>query len=300
MNIDIVLSKLGKIRHGSRTFLTGERLLPLHSMPTSCGWQVRRAEDNYDWHGLKRGKLEFALIQYTIAGWGLLEYEGSMMKVEPGDAMLLHFPHRNRYWLPPESESWEFVYLCLNGRELVRLWREMALINGPLTKLNPESEPVDILCEIYSRAMDGLLESPFDMSSLSYQLAMSLLKTLASRQGKPAEAERPEAVKKALAFCQERLGDPSIGVKEIAAAAGLSRHHFSRLFEASQGVSPAACLKGLRLKEAARLLQMERLSVKEVADACGFGDSSYFCRVFRECFGISPEGFRRSGMFGPR
>jgi len=148
--------------------------------------------------------------------------------------------------------------------------------------------------------MNGGFESPFERSSMAYRLTMSLMKALASKPGVETDAERPDAVRKAMEFCLERISDSSIGVEEIAASAGLSRHHFSRVFEASLGVSPAAYLKGLRLKEAARLLQMEALSVKEIADACGFGDSSYFCRVFRESFGISPEGFRRSGMFGPR
>jgi AraC-like DNA-binding protein len=32
--------------------------------------------------------------------------------------------------------------------------------------------------------------------------------------------------------------------------------------------------------------------VKEIADETGFNDISYFCRSFRQCFGITPFAFR--------
>jgi len=293
MNIDIVLSMLGKSPPESRTLMQGPRLLPLHAMIMSCGWE-RRENTSYDWHGLKRGKAEFALVQYTLRGRGHLDFEGNTFEILPGDAMLLHFPHNNRYRLPQDSDKWEFVYACLNGRELVRLWREMIDINGPVAKLDENSKALKTLCEIYCASQNGGFETPFDNSLLAYKLSMSLLKEL-SPQHDSTRAEKPEAINKALKFCKKELSQ-EIGVDEMAASAGLSRHHFSRIFTSCMGCPPAAYLKNLRLKEAERLLQTSGLSVKEIAESCGFGDSSYFCRVFRESFGISPENYRKSGI----
>ena len=296
MNIDFVLSALGSIGMGERVLIGGGRSFPLHSMVTSCGWQLRSRGCSYDWHGLKRGKAEFCLIQYTLRGWGMLEFEGRRQKVEAGQTMILHFPHWNRYWLPPESDSWEFLYICLNGRELVRIWRELVGLRGPILELGFDSQQVKMLCEIYAKAIRGELESPFDNSAAAYSMAMSLSKC--SVQGSSMQTSRPEAVKRALRLCQEGLSNSELDVDALAVAAGLSRHHFSRIFEKSMGEPPAAYLKDLRLKESTKLLQTSSLSVKEVAGACGFGDCSYFCRVFREAFGVAPGIFRRSGMFG--
>lgn len=283
---------------GERVLIGGARSIPLHSMIISCGWQKRPRGCLYDWNGLKRGKAEFALLQYTLRGWGMLDFEGRRQKVEPGSAMLLHFPHRNRYWLPPESDFWEFVYLCLNGSELIRLWRELAGARGPLVQLAPEGEQARLICESYVKAMKGELESPFDNSAAAYALAMSLSK--AALPGGDVQAARPDSVKRALRICQERLSDSALDVEALASAAGLSRHHFSRVFEQAMGEPPASYLKSMRLRESARLLQTSALSVKEVAAACGFCDCSYFCRVFRECFGVAPGNFRRSGIFDAR
>jgi AraC-like DNA-binding protein len=46
------------------------------------------------------------------------------------------------------------------------------------------------------------------------------------------------------------------------------------------------------MKRAVRLLQTERITIKEISDRCGFSDTSYFCKVFRKEFKISPEVFR--------
>ena len=46
------------------------------------------------------------------------------------------------------------------------------------------------------------------------------------------------------------------------------------------------------MRLAVRLLQTTNGSVKEVAENCGFEDASYFCKVFRNHYGVSPAGFR--------
>ena len=43
---------------------------------------------------------------------------------------------------------------------------------------------------------------------------------------------------------------------------------------------------------AAKLLRDGKLQVAEVASRCGFADSSYFIRVFREHFGKTPKNYR--------
>jgi AraC family transcriptional activator of pobA len=45
--------------------------------------------------------------------------------------------------------------------------------------------------------------------------------------------------------------------------------------------------------EAQRLLSYSSLSVKEIADALGFEDESYFNRLFSKVVGVSPGAFRK-------
>ncbi|STJ46668.1 AraC family transcriptional regulator [Escherichia coli] len=52
-------------------------------------------------------------------------------------------------------------------------------------------------------------------------------------------------------------------------------------------------LNHTRLEHAKTLLKGYDLKVKEVAHACGFVDSNYFCRLFRKNTERSPSEYRR-------
>ena len=287
-----MLSGINKVGIRDFSMIFPERTIPLYAMITGCGRQYRTSID-YNCYGLKRGNAEFTIWQYTLGGWGMLEVEGKSHKLTPGKAMLLHIPQNHRYYLPKESEFWDFVYISMHGREIMRLWRELEKAAGPIVELSEKSNTLKTFSGLFEKAAAGELNSPFKASAMAYQMQMSLMdELLPSAAGK---GKIPEFMKNVIKFCQENIEKPP-DVDEMAEISGYSRYHFSRLFTEHQGISPAAFLKELRLKEAIRLLQHEALAVKEIALKCGFQDASYFCKAFRHSYGMSPEEFRKSGM----
>lgn len=284
--------ELAKIGHASGSVLFPDRTMPLHSMVTSCGIERRTDPAAYDWHGLKRGNMEFVLLQHTVAGQGMLTFEGRSTPVMPGDTMLLYFPHDNRYWLEP-GKTWEFFFVCLSGSDVMRLGRNIIARRGPLLRLGDDSPALAAALDICRRAAQKSLASPYQASALAYSLAMQLTQeSMPVSVGKSA----PAYIRKVVDFCRDHLQDP-IGVDDMAKAAKLSRFHFTRQFFEARGVTPGRFLAELRLQEAIRLVQDSTLSVKDIAKRCGFSDGNYFCKVFRKSFGVSPGAFRKSGMY---
>jgi AraC-like DNA-binding protein len=88
-----------------------------------------------------------------------------------------------------------------------------------------------------------------------------------------------------------RYADP-LGVDELAAAAGLSRAHFSREFRRAFGVSPHAYLLTRRLERAATLLRTTDRSVVEVCFAVGLQSLGSFTSSFTRTYGVSPTAYR--------
>lgn len=287
-----VLNGLGNPTTGlhARGFI-GQRALPLHAMIASGGYeQVTNAQ--YDWHGMKRGSTEFALIQCTIAGQGQLTIAGESYRCIPGTLMLLTFPDDNRYWLA-EGDQWDHCYLCLHGREILRAWTAAIRQRGPLWPISTTSATLQHLVMVCQRIMNEQLTSPFEASALAYQLAMTLL----SESGHQAAAsQRNPAIDLAKQWAK-RHATTAIGVDDLARIAGLSRHHFSRQFAKSEGISPAAYITDVRMRQALRLLRDAELAINDIAQACGYDDPAYFCRVFRRSIGVSPGEFRSSGMY---
>jgi AraC-like DNA-binding protein len=84
----------------------------------------------------------------------------------------------------------------------------------------------------------------------------------------------------------------SIDVGAMAAAAGLSRSHFSREFRRTFGESPHAYLLTRRLERAAALLRTTDHSVAEICISVGLQSVGSFTTSFTRTFGVSPTAYR--------
>jgi AraC-like DNA-binding protein len=83
-----------------------------------------------------------------------------------------------------------------------------------------------------------------------------------------------------------------LGVDDLAAAAGLSRAHFSREFRRAFGESPHAYLSTRRLERAASLLRTTDRSVADICLSVGLQGIGSFTTSFTRTFGVSPTAYR--------
>ena len=91
----------------------------------------------------------------------------------------------------------------------------------------------------------------------------------------------------------ERNLDQPLTLDQIAAKAGLSTFHFSRLFTARMSRSVMAYVRGRKLVRGARRLCGEKdLQLVDLAFDCGFESQEAFTRAFKRVFGVSPGRFR--------
>src|SRR5438270_9023782 len=80
---------------------------------------------------------------------------------------------------------------------------------------------------------------------------------------------------------------------QLAAQAGLSKFHFTRLFKSATGVSPSQYHINLRMDAARKLLRETKKSVLDVALEIGYSNPSHFAQLFRRETGLSPSDYRR-------
>lgn len=86
--------------------------------------------------------------------------------------------------------------------------------------------------------------------------------------------------------------DQPLTITEVAREVGASPAHLQRAFRAHFGTSIIAWVQARRLARARELLLATDLSITEVALAAGFGDHSYFTRLFSREIGIPPSRYR--------
>jgi AraC family transcriptional regulator len=88
--------------------------------------------------------------------------------------------------------------------------------------------------------------------------------------------------------------DGRVPLKVVAGECRLSVSHFSRAFRRTMGAAPHSWLLTHRIEVAKDKLRDGRLSLSDVALACGFADQSHLTRVFTRIVGVSPGAWRRA------
>lgn len=80
--------------------------------------------------------------------------------------------------------------------------------------------------------------------------------------------------------------------ESVAAHFYVSPNYLSQLFQKEGGIKFNEYLNYIRLERSKYLLMNYDLNVKNIAHRCGFTDSNYFCRVFRNKTARSPSEYR--------
>ncbi len=77
------------------------------------------------------------------------------------------------------------------------------------------------------------------------------------------------------------------------ASSGIAERSLKRRFREATGVTLISYAQNLRIEAAKRALETGGKSVDEIALAVGYGNTTFFRRLFKRCTGLSPAEYRR-------
>lgn len=81
-------------------------------------------------------------------------------------------------------------------------------------------------------------------------------------------------------------------VEELAAQINVSPSRLRQIFKTETGMPFGECVHHLQMEHACGLLETTFMRVQEISVAVGFRDQSYFNRVFKHKYGLSPKKYR--------
>ena len=257
--------------------------------------ETRTDPSSYSWDGMKRlGRTEAPLFafQLTLAGWGHFQLHGeSPRRVPPGTAFIALIPSRHRYYLPDDSPGWTFGWISTHHPYLLARMAKQVEATGPLVEVAPDGP----LAAIAVRLMRGAIKKDFrdrqETELALFEFLVALERTVQQARDSSSESQRLlEAVRSRVLASLPK----SLDVHALAAEYGMSRTHFSHFFRARTGLTPARFVTDVRIHQATHMLLTTRAPLKQIADACGFANANYFCKVFRRLQHMSPASYRRS------
>jgi len=107
------------------------------------------------------------------------------------------------------------------------------------------------------------------------------------------EIENLATVRKIQRFIKRNYSE-KLTLDQIADHVYLSASYLCKIFKDVTSITIIEYLTQIRLKEAKRLLRKTEMSLRDIAQLCGYYDASYFSKVFKRETGVTPGQYRKN------
>ena len=192
----------------------------------------------------------------------------------------------------------------MDGFTLLRMIKtNMNLSHIPVVMLTSKSDVANRL-EGLEKGADAFLAKPFDMDELHVVINNLISKNLRLKgkySGSQQQKDKVEETKvkgndellmeRIMKVVNKHLSDSDFSVDTLTTEVGISRTQLHRKMKEMTGLPVSEFIRNIRLEQAARLLEEQKINVTQVAYSVGFNNPAHFSTVFRKQFGISPTEY---------
>lgn len=240
-----------------------------------------------------KGKFKIAIDMHEM------EIEGDAFLLLPGNVM-------HTFILPPHCEESAIVFdpkmLMLQGYDELQSEIFEALIssNIPLPPIiTPEHQAFNRIDKLYrycarygttSNAAMRLIIKAKLMEILALYHEYGLLTRKDVHSG--ANRTKQDKLKDLLNYIDSHYAGP-MTVKDASMRVGFSDQYFCRYFKHATGMSFTEYLNDLRLRRAAKEIELSSRAISDISYDHGFENAGYFFKSFKKKFGITPMQYRK-------
>jgi signal transduction histidine kinase/DNA-binding response OmpR family regulator/ligand-binding sensor domain-containing protein len=194
----------------------------------------------------------------------------------------------------------------MDGYELcAQLKRNERTSHIPVILLTAKAAMEDRIGGLETGADDYLVK-PFDTHELLARVKnlIEMRRKLRETFGKELVTLRPDEIRvtpveqaflrKVMDVIEQRMGDESFAVEELASHLNMSYTQLHRKLKAVTNQSTSQFIRSMRLKRGMELLSNNGGTVSEIAYSVGFASPAYFTKCFLDEFGKPPSAVRKS------
>jgi transcriptional regulator GlxA family with amidase domain len=195
---------------------------------------------------------------------------------------------------------WENMASLRESHRRVNFLEELFVIDRDRITCTGGIAPIDMMLALVRSRFDKTL-----VGEISDQFILERVRDSDDRQHIPLAARigfTHRALVKVATLMEANFEEPLSAV-ELAKRAGLSLRQVQRMFQQSLDTTPSKYYLRLRLRRARELLLQSRMSITEIAIACGFQSTCHFSKCYRALYGRTPRSERqpvgRAGRLPP-
>lgn len=192
-----------------------------------------------------------------------------------------------------------------DGYELCRrLHASEALNHIPVVILTAKTSDADRM-KALEVGVDNLMTKPFSSKELEMRVGHLIAQrealrrkfsaALAEGKGKEVRISEPERafLEKLERVVSDKMPHAELDVESVASALCMSQKQLRSKLSSITGETPSGYIQRLRIGKACTLLATTDCQIGEIAMQCGFDDSAYFSRIFKQVCGVTPTAYRK-------
>ena len=266
------------------------RTLARHPLTRECYPTAMGYYPSAGLHRMERPRHDDNLLIYCVGGKGQAATTGWRGHIGAGEVLLLPQGVAHRYEADV-AEPWSIYWVHFQGTSSAVFNQHLGDREGapPVAAAGISPQLIGHFRGLLSVRRTGYSTRAFinaanQLRHLLTQIALDI------RRAGTRDSFDLETIQ---GLMLESIGEP-LNLDTLAAAANLSKYHFSRKYKALTGYSPIKHFLNMKMEHACHLLDASPLGVKAVATALGYDDPLYFSRQFSNTVGLSPRAYRRS------
>lgn len=217
-------------------------------------------------------------------------YDDNYYQVENGDIFIIS-PNKMHQVLPGKTSITYHVFLIdnsfckyndieveeLNYERVIKSETAKALINRLIEDIN---------------STQSFKQTKIRLTLLELMLYLSANHTTLPSSQTKVSLQLNDSLSLAINYINTHIFD-NLTLDTVSKEAGISKYYFSREFKTRTGLSFVSYINTIRCKKAAELILTEKYSIHQIAIMCGFDTDSYFAKIFRKVFGITPSEYSK-------
>ena len=225
-------------------------------------------------------------LEFYKTGDGVSFVDGKSYPQRVGNIILAK-PGQRRY--SEGSFSCYAVHFSCNDREMA----EVLFADIPDCVYLPEAEP--LFAELI--ALPTIPQKPFllRVHSLIFEIMARIHQVYPSSTAvEETSFASVMEINRICNYIKESFADEEFSIEVILKNSLMSRSGFFKAFKSVTGMTPSEYINAVRTEHAKKLLCNTGNSLSFIANECGFGSQSYFCRIFKARQGITPFEYRKA------
>lgn len=256
----------------------------------------------FHWHNL----IEFGLV---LAGQIEMHIDDEIIILDMGECFFINSNTLHSSKQISTSEDAIVCIVCFNSsllaenkngsinKKYFQPMRESSVNGFKISQASIEGKKIhDILCD-FSKIEEKSFGYELKIISMVSELWLETLKYVNNNADifsytKRAGSPQKETIKQLLIYVQENYKN-SISIDILSEHAHISRSECFRLFKQYTGKTPIDYINDYRLMRAEYLLKTSTMPILDICLACGFSGQSYFGKIFKNRYHISPLAYRK-------